>query len=128
MKVLDVLTRVYLQREALDRSIVFYEELFKERCRLRFSHSAAHLELAQVGRVLLIAGLPEHLEPFRATRATFLVDDLDAFQRLLERSGAQIISPPKRVPTGRNMRVRNPDGLLVEYVEHDPAIAERSSQ
>ena len=32
--------------------------------------------------------------------------------------GADIVEPPKRVPTGSNMRVGHPDGTLVEYVEH----------
>jgi hypothetical protein len=31
----------------------------------------------------------------------------------------KITEPPKRVPTGSNMRVRHPDGTVVEYVEHD---------
>ena len=49
---------------------------------------------------------------------TFLVDSLQAFKLHLEQSGVEILSQPKDVPTGRNMRVRHPDGLVVEYVEH----------
>ena len=127
MKVLNVITRVYLQPNSLEPTIAFYEGLFCETCRLRFPYPAMRLELAQVGCVLLIAGSPEDLEPFRATRSTFLVDSVDAFRLHLVQSGAQILSPPKDVPTGRNMRVRHPDGLVVEYVEHTQTTTKAAS-
>ncbi len=118
MKVLNVSSRVYLQPDALDSAIAFYENLFNQTCRLRFSYSAAGLEIASIGHILLVAGSVENLEPFRKAHATFLVDNLDEFIFFLKQSGAQILSEPKEVPTGRNMHVRHPDGLVVEYVEH----------
>ncbi|MFH7095366.1 VOC family protein, partial [Klebsiella pneumoniae] len=33
-------------------------------------------------------------------------------------TGATIINPVKAVPTGWNMLVRHPDGMIAEYVEH----------
>ena len=116
-----MLTRVYLPQDKLPSTISFYEGLLGQSCGLRFSYAAAGLELAQVGSVLLIAGSEAALEPFRSTHSTFVVDSLDAFQRHLEQAGAQIISQPRSVPTGRNMRAVHPDGLVVEYVEHVPA-------
>jgi len=71
-----VLTRVYLRPDALGPTIAFYEGLFGEACRLRFPYPAVHLELAEVGRVLLIAGSAMDLEPFTATSSTFLVGSL----------------------------------------------------
>ncbi len=119
MKIIDVLSRVYLQPDLLDPTIEFYEALFGVTCHLRFLYPAVRLELAQIGRVLLIAGDQEDLAPFRATNSTFLVDNLEAFQaHLVQHLDVQILSQPKEVPTGRNMRVRHPDGLVVEYVEH----------
>ena len=41
-----------------------------------------------------------------------------SWQRAPAALGAAIVEPPKPVPTGSNMRVRHPDGTLVEYVEH----------
>jgi hypothetical protein len=119
MKVLQTLVRIYLSPEALDPTLAFYEGLFREKCRLRFVYSAAHLELAQVGNVLLLAGTEEALEPFRSTANTFVVDDLAGFREFLVRSGATILSDAKDVPTGRNMRVQHPDGLVVEYVQFE---------
>jgi hypothetical protein len=46
------------------------------------------------------------------------LDSLAEWRRELTALGAEIVEPPKRVPTGSNMRVRHPDGALVEYVEH----------
>lgn len=118
MKILDVLTRVYLPPDTLEQAITFYEGLFGQPCRLRFTYAAARLELAQVGGMLLIAGSADDLEPFLATRTTIIVDSLEACRRYLEQAGVQLLSPPREVPTGRNMRVKHPDGLVVEYVEH----------
>ena len=118
MKVLNVSARVYLNPNSLDSTISFYAGLFGEKCRLRFSYPAARLEIASVGHVLLIAGATEDLELFRATHATFLVDSLEEFRLYLKQGRAKILSEPKEVPTGRNMTVRHPDGLVVEYVEH----------
>jgi predicted enzyme related to lactoylglutathione lyase len=47
-----------------------------------------------------------------------LVDDLDGVQALLDAHGGEILSGPKQVPTGRNVIVRHPGGVVFEYVEH----------
>lgn len=119
MKVLRELSRVYLEPEDLQRAVSFYEWLLGEECRLRFAYPEVGLELAQVSSVLLVAGSESALRPFRDTQMTFLVDSLQEFEEELSRQGARIIEHPRRVPTGRNMRVVHPDGAVVEYVEHD---------
>lgn len=91
MKVLSVLTRIYLLRDELAPAISFYENLFGQRCSLRFSYAAAGLELAQVGAVLLLAGSEAAMAPFRSTQITLVVDSLEGFQRHLEQAGAQVI-------------------------------------
>lgn len=52
------------------------------------------------------------------TQITFLVDSIDDFRNWLLGAGAVVLEEPKKVPTGRNMRVRHPDGTIIEYVEH----------
>jgi hypothetical protein len=76
MKILQVLTRIYMSREQLEASVTFYESLFGERSRVRFTYPEAGLELAQVSSLLLITGSDPALEPFKATQATFLVDNV----------------------------------------------------
>ncbi|MBD3010747.1 MULTISPECIES: VOC family protein [unclassified Streptomyces] len=84
------------------------------------------LELATVGRVLVVAGEERTLEPYRATSATLIVDDLDECQVRLTQSGAQIVRGPQAVPTGRNLTARLPGGAQLEYVEWDEAQWDRA--
>lgn len=118
MRVLRVYVRIYLASSVLDGAIAFYEAVTGEVCALRFTHPDAGLEVAAVGAVLLIAGPPERLAQVRATQATFLVENLDAARDTVVAAGGMILEKPRRVPTGRNMRVRHPDDTICEYVEH----------
>src|SRR4051794_29959801 len=68
------------------------------------------LELAAVGRVLVVAGPEDVLADFRGTQATLIVDDLDQCQALLSTVGARIIRGPDNVPTGRNLTAVLADG------------------
>ncbi|EPF6062414.1 VOC family protein [Enterobacter cloacae] len=118
MKVLNILTRQYIMISRFDETVAFYEILIAQEARLRFDYPEYDLKLAQVGSVLLIGGTDKSLAPFRATQATFLVNDIAAWEKHLPSTGATIINPVKRVPTGWNMLVRHPDGMIAEYVEH----------
>lgn len=123
-KVLNVLLRRYIPLEQLDRSIAFYEGVFGRKAHLRFKYEQFHLEIAQVANVLLVAGADSDLERFKSTYATFMVEGISELKTRLEELGATIIEQPKTVPTGMNMRVKHPDGMIVEYVEHTDGKAE----
>ncbi|AEW99804.1 hypothetical protein SCATT_p16110 (plasmid) [Streptantibioticus cattleyicolor NRRL 8057 = DSM 46488] len=84
------------------------------------------LELATVGQLLVVAGDERALEPYRATVATLIIDDLDDCQALLNRTGARIVRGPQAVPTGRNLTAELPGGVQIEYVEWDDAQWERA--
>lgn len=84
------------------------------------------LELATVGRLLVVAGDERVPEPYRATVATLIIDDLDECWVLLNRTGAQIVRGPQAVPTGRNLTAKLPGGVQIEYVEWDEAQWERA--
>lgn len=84
------------------------------------------LELATVGRVLVVAGDERVLESYKATVATLIIDDLDGCQALLNRTGAQIVRGPQAVPTGRNLTAKLPGDVQIEYVEWDDAQWERA--
>ncbi|KAF5054486.1 hypothetical protein DSECCO2_387610 [anaerobic digester metagenome] len=117
MKVIQVMTRIFIEPELLPTTIEFYENLFGEECNLRFKYKEYNLELAGVGSVLLIAGPAEVIEDFKKTSLTILVDSLEEFQEYLLGEGSRVIDEIKSVPTGRNMRIQHPDGTVVEYVE-----------
>ena len=107
MKVLNILVRRCVLITRFEETVSFYENLIAQKARLRFDYPEYDLKLAQVGSVLLIA-----------TEATFLVNDITAWEKHLPSTGATIINPVKAVPTGWNMLVRHPDGMIAEYVEH----------
>ncbi len=118
MKVLNILVRRYLPPERFEAAVAFHEALIGQKARLRFDYRQYDLRLAQVASILFVAGSEQNLAPFVETQATFMVDDLAAFARHLPAVGAEVLRPPKAVPTGWNMLVRHPDGMRVEYVEH----------
>lgn len=119
MKVIRVMTRIFLEPELLTETISFYENLFGEKCDVRFKYEEYKLELAGIGSVLLISGPDEVLEEFKNTSLTILVDSLKEFRDHLMAEGAEVIDEIKSVPTGCNMRIQHPDGTVVEYVEFD---------
>lgn len=118
MKVLNILVRRCVPLERFDETVAAYESLIGQRARLRFDYPEHQLKLAQVASLLFIGGSELSLAPFTATHATFMVDDIEGFARQLPQQGAEVLEPPKSVPTGWNMLVRHADGMLVEYVEH----------
>ena len=120
MKIIKSLVRVFPPLNDFARAVAFYEQLYDTPCVMKFSYVSAGLELAAVGDMLIIAGSEAALEPFRATVMTMIVDDIAAFHAHFVAQGVEIIAPIQQVPTGHNMRVCHPDGLVVEYVEHSP--------
>jgi len=118
MQIYKILTRIFVDSTELENSIFFYEKLFGEKCELRFKYSEKELELAMVGSILLISGSADRLEPFTETQVTILVDSIDEFLEFHTAHNSTILEYPKSVPTGKNMRVKHPDGLIAEYVEH----------
>ena len=116
MMVKKVLTRIFIHE--LDSAVELYETILQEKCVSRFQYPEMHLELAQVGSVLLLCGAEDALEPFGSSIATFLVDSVADFRAYLLQHGAKVIRDLKKVPTGVNMTLQHPDGTIIEYVEH----------
>lgn len=125
MKILQVLTRVYVSKEQLETSVAFYESLFGERCGIRESYPEVGIEAAQVGSILLIAGSDQALGPLKVTQANFLVDSLSEWQGYLEKNGATLLDGPKQAPTGMEMRVKHPDGAWIKYVQYSDSVYSR---
>lgn len=117
MNILKTLIRVYTND--IESTIKFYESLFNLKVLLRFKMEDAGLELASVSNILIISGTDESLKPFINTNATFLVDSISEYKKLLLSNNCKILKDIAKVPTGFNMTVSHPDGLIIEYVEHD---------
>ena len=117
MKIIKKLVRIYVND--LDTAITFYSKLSNKTVDMRFKMPLNNLELASIDDLLLIGGKEEDLKPFKQTKVTFLVDSIEEFRDFLEVNGSTIIREPSQVPTGKNMTVKHPDGLVAEYVEHN---------
>ena len=122
-EVLATLARLYV--EDLDRSLPLLCELTGGPPALRFTLRPG-LEIAVVGRFLVIAGSAEELEPLRRTQATLVVSSLAAVRALLEAHGASVLRGPAVVPTGVALTVRHLDGSVLEYVEWRPEVRARA--
>lgn len=121
--ILETYTRIFVDADALDRSISFYKSLLSGEQTLRFAYPDHGLELAAVSSprlsVLIIAGPPGSRAPFEATRLTIRVADLAPFAADLARLGAEQMEPIQATPVGHKTRFRHADGLIVEYVDND---------
>lgn len=116
MKVNQILNRFYVHK--MNEAVEFYEKLLNAKCSSRFQYPQANLELARIGNILLICGSDEALQPFKDTKATFLVDSIIEYKDFLLDNGGTIIRDLREVPTGINMTVKHLDDTIVEYVEH----------
>ena len=116
MDIKKIFSRIYVND--IDSAILFYENLLNTKASLRFTYKEKHLELASVDSILIIAGNDKYLLPFRDTKLTILVDSVSDFKDELLKKGAIVIRDIKKVPTGKNLTVKHPDGTVVEYVEH----------
>jgi hypothetical protein len=121
MEIYNIINRVFVAPGMMEETISFYEELTGEKAGMRLDYTQMRLQLAQVDRFLIIAGEENDLAPFIRTSLTLLVDSIEEYKNFLEGCGAEILEQPKVVPTGINMRVKHPDGLIAEYVEHKQA-------
>jgi hypothetical protein len=123
MRIFRTYARVYAAD--LDAVLVPLSAVTGEPITTRFAMPNG-LELAAIGQVLVVAGDERALEPYTATAATLIVDDLDECQLRLNQTGAQIVRGPQAVPTGRNLTAKLPGGVQIEYVEWDEAQWERA--
>lgn len=117
MKVLDTLIRVFIERDAMEETITFYEDLYQTTCTDRRFYDNLNLELARVDRAVIIAGSEESRRLFESARATILVDSIQEASIELQKRGAVCLTEPKRTPGSWIMLVKHPDGLIAEYVE-----------
>lgn len=116
MRILKTVTPIYVNE--LEKILSFYEDLLQIKAGNRFYYTEKKLDIAVVGQFLLIGGTDEALANVRDISVSFLVDDMDAYREWLLDNGAVIRQDILKVPTGRNMIVKLPDGMVAEYVEH----------
>lgn len=115
MKILKIVNRIYVNE--LDKAVPFYEELFQTKA-TRFNYWDKKLDIAAIGDFLLVSGTDEALALVRDTAICFLVDGIHDYKTWLLENGAVIRHDITKDFSGYNMIVQQPDGTVVEYVEH----------
>lgn len=113
MQILKMLKPVYVKE--LDKAVPL---LLQTKAGTRFHYEEKQLDIAVVGRLLLIGGTEEALATVRDISLSMLVDDVHAYKAWLLSQGAVIRQDITKVPTGYNMIVQQPDGTVIEFVEH----------
>ena len=125
LQVREVPVRLFVPADRLRETVAHYKALTGGHCTLHFPFPERGLELASVSSpavtFLIIAGDEANLGPFRETKLTMLVEDIETVAPALLALGADILQPVTPVPTGFLIRARHPDGLVVEYVQHTDA-------
>ncbi|MCI0768127.1 hypothetical protein [Bacillus sp. TL12] len=116
MQIYKILTPIYVNE--LEKALPYYEELLQTKAGARFHYAEKKLDIAVVGQILLISGTNEALEAVRNITLSFLVDDIHTYKTWLLDNGAVIQQDITKVPTGYNMIVQQPDGTVIEYIEH----------
>lgn len=121
MNILEAYSRVYVDPDKFDTTIMFYERLTQGHSRFRTNYPEVQLQVADVhsphATFLIIAGTPEARKSFEGVSLTLRVDDLQAAIQELDGLGVEPISKEAAGPTGISIHYRHPDGLKVEYVE-----------
>ncbi|MBU3065180.1 hypothetical protein KO481_27085 [Nocardia sp. NEAU-G5] len=115
-----IYTPLRVDIEDFPQVLAYYEAVFGEPCALHFRYEAGGLDIATVGRLVLIGGAAQDLATAPRQALIVMVDSLDDWRAALP-AAATVIQEPADIPTGRNIMVRNPDGTVFEYVELDPA-------
>jgi hypothetical protein len=114
---------VFVDAEDFLRTIAFYTDLLSGQQTMRFAYPETGLELAAISSpslsILIIADPAEKRVPFEATRLTIKVKAIQSFMAVLKNFGAEQLEPIQATPVGRKTRFRHPDGLVVEYVDHN---------
>ncbi|MFI5808781.1 VOC family protein [Streptomyces sp. NPDC051561] len=121
-----LLARSLIDVADLDDHIAFYERLLGEPADLRMPiPDFGGLELAAIGNLLLIASGRPFTPVQRQTRYSLIVPSLAAQLQRLERTSTVVVESPEVIVPGARARVRYPDGVLAELVEHRPQPGEQ---
>lgn len=116
MQIYKILTPIYVND--LEKAIIFYEKLLQTEAGTRFHYTEKSLDIAVVGQILLIGGTDEALSNVREIALSILVDDIHDYKNWLLDHGATLRQDINKVPTGFNMLAQQPDGTVIEFVEH----------
>jgi hypothetical protein len=119
-----VFARVFCEMGTLAATVRFYEALTSARLDMDMDIPESGLHVVAVGPFLILEMDTQKLDragQAAQTHVTVLNADLDTSVAREVAAGAQIVQPRWEAPPGPGVRLRHPDGLLAEYLEHRPS-------
>jgi predicted enzyme related to lactoylglutathione lyase len=119
-----VFARVFCDMGALAATVGFYEALMSVNMDMDMDIPEAGLHVVAVGPFLILEMDKEKLDragQAAQTRVTVLNASLDEAVARAVAAGAEVVQQRWEAPPGPGMRLRHPDGLLAEYLEHRPS-------
>lgn len=122
-----VFVRVFVGPGALVSTVRFYEQLTAARLDMDADIPEAGLHVVSVGSFLVLELDAEQHGLAARTTVTVLNADLDQAVARQLAAGAEIVEDRWDGPVGPGTRLRHPDGLIVEYVEHRPGEADATT-
>lgn len=119
-----ILTRVFRAPGTLLDTVRFYETLTRQGLDMDMDIPEGGLHVVAVGPFLIL-----EMDETKLSRASLAVETRvtvlnahldDAVDRQIA-AGAQVVQARWDSPPGPGVRLRHPDGLLAEYLEHRPS-------
>jgi predicted enzyme related to lactoylglutathione lyase len=115
-----VFARVFCRPGELVETVRFYETLTATSLDMDMDIPEAGLHVVAVGPFLILELDAEPHGLAAQTTVTVLNPDLDEAVERQVAAGAEIVQERWPGPAGPGTRLRHPDGLIVEYLEHRP--------
>jgi hypothetical protein len=119
-----VFARVFCDPGTLPGTVRFYEALTSVSLDMHMDIPESGLHAVAVGPFLILEmdqGKLDRASPAAATHVTILNANLDDAVARQVAAGAEIVQQRWEAPPGPGVRLRHPDGLLAEYLEHGPS-------
>lgn len=119
-----IFSRVFCTPGTLLGTVRFYEMLTQQDLDMDMDIPEGGLHVVAVGPFLILELDKTKLgraSQAAETRVTVLSAHLDEAVDRQVAAGAQIVQPRWESPPGPGIRLRHPDGLLAEYLEHRPS-------
>ena len=101
-------------------TVRFYEQLTQARLDMDMDIPEAGVHFVAVGPFLILELNAAQHGLAAQTTVTVLNADLDEAVARQVTAGAEIVQERWTAPVGAGTRLRHPDGLIVEYLEHRP--------
>lgn len=118
-----MLVRVFCDPGELVKTVRFYEGLTRASLDMDMDIPEAGLHVVALGPFLILEmdSKLDRASQALETHVTVLVANLDEAVEQQLTAGAQIVQARWSAPPGPGVRLRHPDGLLAEYLEHRPS-------